>query len=549
VHLSIMRCVRRPAFALIAIAATACTGDRSHADSAEPELPTEQVTIWQDGFELFLEHPILIVDEPARFAAHVTSMATWLPRSQGRVTFEFTSPTGQRREIAVEAPTRPGIYQPEPSFSEAGEWRARLRIPDGSREAELELPPLRVHATLAEAEAAEIEEPPDGITFLKEQQWKLPMATATATRRSLAEGFRVPGTVRAAAGRSAAIRAPVAGRVLAAPDRAWPALGQLVHAGETVALLAPNVTGADLLAWEGNRREVAARAADLEERLASAESDAVLAHLAHEKAESVVARARKLAVDQAKSASELEAAEIAERSTLAQCQAAERRAKGLRDALAALAPLRASNDAELSFPTLPVHTPIDGVITRASRVAGEFVEAGAELFDLVDPRSVLVQARLPEADRRRFLDGTVSSIVLPGEADAPIPVDATARPTLLPELDERTRTHPLLFEIGNEAQRLIPGTFVDVVVTTRRRADVIAIPESALLDEDGRPIAYVQVSGETVQKRELTLGVHDSGWVEVAAGIAEGEQVVTGGAMAVRLASLSSVIPAHGHVH
>jgi hypothetical protein len=35
----------------------------------------------------------------------------------------------------------------------------------------------------------------------------------------------------------------------------------------------------------------------------------------------------------------------------------------------------------------------------------------------------------------------------------------------------------------------------------------------------------------------------------VLSGITEGERVVTKGAYAVRLASVSSAIPAHGHVH
>ena len=62
-------------------------------------------------------------------------------------------------------------------------------------------------------------------------------------------------------------------------------------------------------------------------------------------------------------------------------------------------------------------------------------------------------------------------------------------------------------------------------------------------------MAFVQVSGETFQKRELTLGIRDGTWVQVLSGVAEGERVVTKGAMAIRLASASSVIPAHGHAH
>ncbi|MFN7142023.1 MAG: efflux RND transporter periplasmic adaptor subunit, partial [Limisphaerales bacterium] len=77
----------------------------------------------------------------------------------------------------------------------------------------------------------------------------------------------------------------------------------------------------------------------------------------------------------------------------------------------------------------------------------------------------------------------------------------------------------------------------------------ISIPESAIVEEEGRPIAFVQLSGETFEKRDLTLGIRGGGRVQVLEGIEEGERVVSRGAYAIRLASVSNVIPAHGHAH
>ena len=86
-------------------------------------------------------------------------------------------------------------------------------------------------------------------------------------------------------------------------------------------------------------------------------------------------------------------------------------------------------------------------------------------------------------------------------------------------------------------------------VETARAEDALAIPDSALVDENGCPTAYVQVSGETFQRRDLRLGIRDSGFSQVIEGLAPGEQVVTRGAYAVRLASLATSVPAHGHAH
>ena len=82
-----------------------------------------------------------------------------------------------------------------------------------------------------------------------------------------------------------------------------------------------------------------------------------------------------------------------------------------------------------------------------------------------------------------------------------------------------------------------------------RRVDGVLVPTSAILDENGRPIAYVQPDGESFVRRELTLAGRDGDRVLVSSGIAAGERVVTGAAYQVRLASLSTSVPLEGHAH
>jgi multidrug efflux pump subunit AcrA (membrane-fusion protein) len=47
----------------------------------------------------------------------------------------------------------------------------------------------------------------------------------------------------------------------------------------------------------------------------------------------------------------------------------------------------------------------------------------------------------------------------------------------------------------------------------------------------------------------VRLGIRDGDRVEVKEGVAEGERIVSHGAYAVRLASVATAIPAHGHAH
>jgi membrane fusion protein, heavy metal efflux system len=78
---------------------------------------------------------------------------------------------------------------------------------------------------------------------------------------------------------------------------------------------------------------------------------------------------------------------------------------------------------------------------------------------------------------------------------------------------------------------------------------VLAIPQTAIVDDAGRKVAYVQLEGEAFERRLVTLGMQSGGWVEVTSGLARGERVVTRGAYEIKLAAASGAVPGHGHAH
>jgi multidrug efflux pump subunit AcrA (membrane-fusion protein) len=116
-------------------------------------------------------------------------------------------------------------------------------------------------------------------------------------------------------------------------------------------------------------------------------------------------------------------------------------------------------------------------------------------------------------------------------------------------VDPVSRTVPVLYEMENFDGSIKVGSNARVSVRSGRDETGVVLPSSAILDEGGRPVAYVQVEGETFERRDLELGGKDAERVLVLSGIAPGERVVTGAAYQVRLASLSSSVPVHGHEH
>ena len=116
-------------------------------------------------------------------------------------------------------------------------------------------------------------------------------------------------------------------------------------------------------------------------------------------------------------------------------------------------------------------------------------------------------------------------------------------------VDAETRTVSVVYEMPNPEGLLRPGMVAEVYLETRTASEAVAIPESAIVMDNGRPIAFVLLSGEKFQRRDLEVGVKDGGYVEVKNGIQAGERVAAKGGYAIKLSSLSAASFGAGHGH
>ena len=193
---------------------------------------------------------------------------------------------------------------------------------------------------------------------------------------------------------------------------------------------------------------------------------------------------------------------------------------------------------------------MDGTLVTLDAASGQSVAEGDVIATVMDVQRVWLQAQIFEPDIPRVEGARAAWFTIDGY-DTPFQVDETSGRvvTLGQVLDPDTRTIPLIFELDNPGGRLRIGQFARVVVATGAPVRTLAVPETAVIDDAGKPVAYVQVDGEAFERRLLTLGIRSGGWVQVVDGLAAGERVVTRGAYEVKLASAAGSIPAHGHAH
>ena len=423
----------------------------------------------------------------------------------------------QPEVFRVDAPSRPGIFGVDVKPAHAGKRQLVIVLKATGLNDEHRVGDVDVHPNAEAARAATPAGGADapGISFLKEQQWSLDFGTALVKEQAVRESIRVPARLEARPGGAADVVAPIDGRLTRVVEVA---LGAAVSRGQELArLLPPPSAPADLPQLQRAR-------ADAQTALALAIRDRERAEAAHDRGSGAGRR-----LDEAQSAEEQANARLtAAEASLAQYNAA--RTGG-------------PTDAEGLF---IVRAPVSGVIAQRNATTGANVTAGSVLFRVVDAAQVHVVGQIPEAQAARARLAQAAEIEIAGQTDRR---PAGRLVSVGKVLDPQSRTLPITFAFENRTIGLPVGqaAFLHLLLETTQARPVV--PATAIVDDAGRPIVFVQREGETFERRAVTLGPRSGEVVQITEGVKPGERVVTKGAYLVRLASLSTSVPAHGHVH
>jgi membrane fusion protein (multidrug efflux system) len=494
--------------------AVGCRGTE-HANAVAEE-DGWAVTAWGNHFEIFDEAEPLVAGKSYQSHTHVTVLSGFQPLQTGVVRIVL-SQGSQRNVFEQGTPKRPGIYGIEVVPPAAGEFDLTYEVE--TPEAREAISGGRVRVGTAEDPGGALAPPhaaADAISFLKEQQWRTPFGTTAATAGSLRESLRAPGRIRPAAGAEIALTAPMAGRVLAVP---WPHVGQVVPAGKPIFRLVPSVDDGRSLA------ELTAQASSAEVELSAARSR--------------VARLERLLQLEAVAESEVEEAR-------ARVAVLEARDAALKTDLSTERALRSGTAAG---ERADVTAPGAGRVSEVLATPGQALEAGAVLGRLIRSGPLWLEVALPAAQVLRA-QGAVEGLVLhpPGGSPSLALGPGGFRSIAVgPEVAAGTGTVPALYELTAPPE-LPAGSRIEVDLLLPTPVHGIVVPASAIVDDGGVPVVYVQFEGEAFERREVVVRLRQ-GRKAALEGIREGERVVVLGGDAIRRAALLSSGPIEGHVH
>lgn len=177
-----------------------------------------------------------------------------------------------------------------------------------------------------------------------------------------------------------------------------------------------------------------------------------------------------------------------------------------------------------------VRAPFAGVLGVRQVSPGALLSPGTPITTLDDVTPIKLDFAVPEqfiSALSRDQRVVARAAAYPGETFTGKVTNVSSR------VDPVTRAITVRAEIANEDKRLRPGMLLTVEVINNERL-AIAAPEGAIIPVGEDQFVFVVKSDNTVERRQITLGLRRPGVVEVLSGLKAGEFVVTAGTMRLR---------------
>ena len=174
--------------------------------------------------------------------------------------------------------------------------------------------------------------------------------------------------------------------------------------------------------------------------------------------------------------------------------------------------------------TLTLRAPVGGVVVEKAVLSGQRIMAGETLYRVADLSVVWVEGEVFEQDLAAVRGGlpvTAEFEAFPGEQWG-------GRITYVyPTLNSETRTARVRVEMANPGRRLKPGMYATFLFTSPRHGGALSVPRSAVLSTGERSLVFVRRADGRLEPRTVRIGPAFGDRIEVLAGLAAGETVVT----------------------
>ncbi len=172
-----------------------------------------------------------------------------------------------------------------------------------------------------------------------------------------------------------------------------------------------------------------------------------------------------------------------------------------------------------------IRAPFRGQVTMRHVELGQTINVGQALVTLADIDPLEVRLHLPEQIVKDLNVGQPVEIRPDIAQDRPLRGEVER---IAPSVDPATSTVKVTLRVVDSGGLARVGSFVRARVTTDVHEGTLAIPKKAMVPEAGATFLFV-AEADTVRKVPVETGYADDQYIEITAGLDEGDTVVTVG--------------------
>lgn len=175
--------------------------------------------------------------------------------------------------------------------------------------------------------------------------------------------------------------------------------------------------------------------------------------------------------------------------------------------------------------SMTIFSPVSGVVLEKMVVTGQNIDAGIPLYKIVDLSNIWAMANVYQEDLPYVKTGMIADVEL---SSIPGKVFQGKVQFISPVLDMNSKTAQVRIVIPNTADyALKPQMFASVKLVSTISEAGIAIPEQAIIHSGTRNIVIIALGNGYFRPQEIEIGTRAEGFVQVLAGLKEGQVIVT----------------------
>jgi macrolide-specific efflux system membrane fusion protein len=174
--------------------------------------------------------------------------------------------------------------------------------------------------------------------------------------------------------------------------------------------------------------------------------------------------------------------------------------------------------------SLQIDAPFDGVVFTVQAEGGATYQAEATLFTIGDPKALEVKANITEEDYPIVSVGQEVEIFFDARADITVQGKVDR---IIPQRIEGDRPRYNIYITLNEVpEGLADGMTADSALTIEKREGVLCLPRSVVRASGVDTVSLKVWVNNTIETRDVTVGLRGDSKVEIISGLQEGDQVV-----------------------